>query len=72
MQLQLVRRQAGKEAALAQVKRLPSQQSASTSFLQRTAADVQNTASSATNHHSQLATQVDTQLDEIKALMLGA
>ena len=72
MQQQLARLQAEKEAALAQVKRLQNQQSASTSFLQRTAADVQNTATSATNHTNQLATHVDTQLDEIKALILGA
>ena len=72
MQQQLARLQAEKEAALAQVKRLQSQQSASTSFLQRTAADVQNTATSASNQTNQLATHVDTQLDEIKALILGA
>ena len=72
MQQQLARLQAEKEAALAQVKRLQSQQSASTSFVQRTAADVPNTASSAGNQNSQLTTHVDTQLDEIKALILGA
>ena len=72
MQQQLARLQAEKEAALAQVKRLQLQQTASTSFLQRTAADVQNTASSAANQNSQLATHVDTRLDEIKALILGA
>ena len=60
MQQQLARLQAEKEAALAQVNRLQSQQSASTSFFQRTAADVQNTASSATNQNTQLATDVDT------------
>ena len=63
---------AEEEAALAQVKWFQSNQSASTSFLQRTAADVQNTASSAANQNSQLATYVDTQLDEIKARILGA
>ena len=72
MQQVLAQLQVKKEAALAQVKLLQSQQSASTSFLQRTAADVQNTASSAANQNSQLATYVDTQLDEIKALILGA
>ena len=72
MQQQLARQQAEKEAALAQVERLQSQQSASISFLQRTAADVQNTASSAANQNSQLAIHVDTQLDAIKALILGA
>ena len=72
MQQQLARLQAEKEAELAQVKRRQSQQSASTSFLQRTAADVQNAASSAANQNNQLATHVDTQLDEIKALILGA
>ena len=72
MQQQLARLQAEKDAALVQVKRLQSQQSARTLFLQRTAADVQNTVSSATNQNSQLATHVDTQLDEIKALILGA
>ena len=70
IQKQLARQQAEQEAALAQVKRLCSQQSASTSLLQRTAADVQNTASSAANQNSQLATHVDTQLDEIKALIV--
>ena len=72
MQQQHTRLQAEKDAALARVKRLQSQQSARTSFLQRTAADVQNTASSAANQNSQLATYVDIQLDEIKALILGA
>ena len=72
MQPQLARLQVDKEAALAQVKRLQGQQFASTSFLQPTVADVQNTASSAANQNSQLATHVDTQLVEIKALMLGA
>ena len=72
MQQQHARLQAEKEAALAQVKRLENQQSASTSFLQRTAADVQNTASSTANQNSQRATHVDTQLDNIKALILGA
>ena len=72
MQQQLARLQAEKEAGLVQVKRLHSQQSASTSFLQRMPADMQNTASSAANQNSQLATHVDTQLVEIKALILGA
>ena len=72
MQQQLPRLQAEKEAGLAQVKRLQSQHTASTSFLQRTAGDVQNTASCAVNQNSQLATHIDTQLDEIKALILGA
>ena len=72
MQQHLARLQAEKEAALAQVKRLQSQQSASTSFLKRRAADVQNTASSAGNQNSQLATHVHTQLDEIRALILSA
>ena len=72
MQQQLARLQAANEAALAQVKRLQSQQSASTSFLPHTAADVQNTASSARNQNSPLATHVDRQLHEIKALILGA
>ena len=72
MQQPLAQLQAEKEGGLTQVKRLESQQTARTSFLQRTAADVQNTASSAANKNSQLATHVDTQLDEIKALILGA
>ena len=72
MQQQLTRLQAEKEAALAQVKHLQSQQTASTSFLQRTAADVQNTSSSAAHQNSQLATHINTQLDEIMALILGA
>ena len=72
MQRQLAQLQAEKEAALAQVKRLQTQKSTSTSFLQRTAADVQHTATSAANQNNQLATHVDSQLDEIKALILGA
>ena len=72
MQQQLARLQAEKEGALAQVKRLQSPQSASTSVLQRTAADVQNTASSAANQNSRPGTHVETQLHEIKALILDA
>ena len=72
MQEQLAQLQAEKEECLAQVKRLRRQQSASTSFLQRTAADVQNTPTSTTNQTNHLATNVDTQLDEIKALILVA
>ena len=72
MQQQLARLQREKEAALAQVKHLQSQQSASISFLQCTAADIQNTATSATNQTKQLATHVDSRLNEIKALVLEA
>ena len=72
MQQPLAQLQAEKEPGLSQVKRLQSQQTASTSFLQRTAADVKNTVSSATNQNRELATHVDTQLDEIKALILRA
>ena len=72
MQRQLAQLQPEKEAALAQVKRLQIQQSTSTTFLQRTAADVHNTATSAANQNNQLPTHVDSQLDEIKALILGA
>ena len=72
MQRQLARLQAEKESGLGQVKRLQSQQSASTSFLQRTAADMHPTASPDANQNSQLATHVDTQLDEMKDLILGA
>ena len=72
MQQQLAQLQAETKAALVQIKCLQSPQSASTSFLQCTAADVQNTASSAANQNSQLATHVNTQLDEIKALIRGA
>ena len=71
MQQQLARLQAEKGAALAQVKRLQSQQTASTSFLQPTVADVRNTASTAANQNSQLATHVDIQLEEIQAHILA-
>ena len=71
-QQQLARLQGEKEAALAQVKRLQSQQTACTSFLKRTAAHVQNTATSAAKQNNQLATHVDLQLDEIKAHIRGA
>ena len=69
MHHQLAGLQAEKEAALAYVKGLQSKQTASTSFLQCTAADVQKTAYSAVNENSQLATHVDSQLDEIKVLI---
>ena len=72
VQRQIARLQAEKEAALVQVKHMQSHQFARTSCLQRTAADVQNTASSAANQNSQLATHVNTQLDEINALILVA
>ena len=71
-QQQLARLQPEKVAALAQVKGLQSLQSTSTSFPLRTAADVLNTGTSATNQTNQLAIHVDTQLDVIKALMLRA
>ena len=72
MQRQLARLQAEKEAALAQVKHLPSQRTASTLFHQRAAADVQDTTTSAANQKNQLATHVHSQLNEIKALILSA
>ena len=72
IQQQLTWQEAEKEAALAQVKRLQSLQTASTSFLQHTAAEVQNTASSAANENSQLVTHLDSQLHAIKALIIGA
>ena len=59
MQPQLARLQPGKEAALTQVKRQQSQQTTSTSFLLRTIADVQNTATSVTNQTNQLGMDVD-------------
>ena len=69
MQQQLARMQAEKEAGHTQVKHLQSQQCASPSLLQRTAADVQNTATSTTNQTNQLPTDVDTQLDEIQTVI---
>ena len=72
MQQQVARLQVEKEAALAEVKRLQLPPTASTSFLQRTAADVQNTAASAGNQHNPLATHVDLHLNDIKARILGA
>ena len=72
MQQQLARLHGEREGALAQVRRLQGLQSGSASRLQRTAADVQNTASSAANQNRELATHIDTQQDEIKGLILGA
>ena len=72
MQQQLARLQAEKESALAQVNLLQSHQSACTSFLQGTAADVPNTATAATNQTNQLATHVHTQRNELQALILDA
>ena len=72
MQQQLAQPQGEMDAALAQVKRLQSQQSASTSILQRMAADIQNSATSTANQTNQLATHIDTKLDLLKALIVGA
>ena len=66
MQTQLACLQAEKQAALTKVKRLQSQQTTSTSFVQRNAADVQNTATPAGNQNNQLATLIDSQLGEIQ------
>ena len=70
MQQQLGRLQGEMKAALGQVKRLQRQQSAGKSFLQRTRANVQTTATSTTNQTNQLATYVYAQRDEIKALIV--
>ena len=72
MQQQLARLLAEKEVSLAQVKGLQTQSCPSTSYLQRTAADVQHTATIATKQTNQLAIHVETQLNKIQALILVA
>jgi len=54
---------AEKEAALAELAKMKSQQTTTSQFLQRTAADVQNTTSTATAQHVQLSGDTATALN---------
>ena len=62
---QLQHLQHEKEAALAQVQKLQNQQAVNTGLLQRTAADVENTAITSAAHQAQLSSSVSSQLDNI-------
>jgi hypothetical protein len=69
MKLQLQRLQQEKETALAELQRIRSQQAQDTGLLQRTAANVQNTANAATAQNTQLATGISQQLADIANIM---
>jgi len=60
---------AEKEAALAKLAKMKSQQTTTSQFLQRTVADVQNTASTATAQQVQLSGDTATALNEIYNLI---
>jgi len=60
---------AEKEAALAELAKIKSQQTTTNQFLQRTVADVQNTPSAATAQHVQLSGDTATALNEIYKLI---
>lgn len=69
MKLQLQRLQHEKDAALQELQRIKDQQVQDTGLLQRTAANVQNTANTATAQNAQLATGISEQLADIANLM---
>jgi len=60
---------AEKEAAITELAKMKSQQTTTSQFLQRTAADVQNTASTATAQHVQVSGDTATALNEIYNLI---
>jgi len=69
MQAHIVQVVAEKEVALAELAKMKSQQTTTSQFLQRTAADIQNTASTATAQHVQLSGDTATALNEIYNLI---
>ena len=69
LRAQLQQLQQEKEAALAQVQKLQNQQVVNTGLLQRTAANVQNTANTYTAHQAQLSSNVSSQLDNITRIL---
>ena len=66
---QLQRLQQEKKAALVQVQKLQNQQAVNTGLLQRTAADVQNTANTSTAHQAQLSSSFSNQLHKITKIL---
>ena len=69
LRAQLQQLQQEKEAALAQVQKIPNQQAVNTGLLQRTAADVPNTANTSVAHQAQLSISVSSQLDNITKIL---
>ena len=69
LQAQLQQLGQEKEAALAQVQKLQNQQAVNTGLLQRTAADVQNTANTSAAHQAQLSSSVSSQLNNITKIL---
>ena len=65
LRAQLQQLQQEKEAALAQLQKLQNRQAVNTGLLQRTAANVQNTANTSSAHQAQLSSSVSSQLDNI-------
>ena len=68
-QLQLQRLEREKDAALKELQRIRNQQATNTGLLQRTAADVQNTANTASTLNQQLSTSIRDQLNDIKNII---
>ena len=66
---QLQQLQQEKEVALAQVQKLQNQKAVNTGLLQRTAADVQNTANISVAHQAQLSTSVSCRQDSITEIL---
>ena len=69
LRAQLQQLQQEKEVVLVQVQKLQNQQAVNTGLLQRTAANVQNTANTSTAHQAQLSTGVSNQLDNITKIL---
>ena len=69
LQAQLPQLQQEKEAALAQVLKLQNQQAVNIWLLQRTAADMPNTADTSAAHQAQLPSSVSSQLDNITKIL---
>ena len=66
---QLQQLQQEKETALTQVQKLQNQQAVNTGLLQRTTADVQNTANTSPAYQAQLSSSVSSQLDNITKIL---
>jgi len=69
MQVHIDKLVAENEAALAELAKIRSQETTTSQFLQRTVADVQNTASTATAQHVQLLGDTATALNELYNLI---
>ena len=69
LRAQLQQLQQEQEAALAQFQKLQNRQASNIGLLQRTAADVQNTANTSAAHQAQLSSDVSSQLDNITKIL---